>query len=79
VGGCDNSATAASAACPREAIRCRRLAAAWRHYHFAYLFSFTKFNANKHYQFDQDVAFFKGGWWGTHNFRWATAQPSGPT
>jgi hypothetical protein len=27
------------------------------------------FNANKHYQFNQDVAFFKGGWWGTHNFK----------
>jgi hypothetical protein len=34
-----------------------------------YLSSFTLFNANKHYQFDQDVAFFKGGWWGTHNLK----------
>jgi len=34
-----------------------------------YLSSFTKFNANKHYQFNQDVAFFKGGWWGTHNIK----------
>ena len=34
-----------------------------------YLGSFTLFNANKHYQFDQDVAFFKGGWWGTHNLK----------
>ena len=34
-----------------------------------YLGSFTLFNANKHYQFDQDVAFFKGGWWGTHNIK----------
>ena len=31
--------------------------------------SFTLFNASKHYQFDQDVAFFKSGWWGTHNFK----------
>jgi carboxypeptidase family protein len=31
--------------------------------------SFTELNANKHYQFDQDVAFFKGGWWGTHNIK----------
>jgi hypothetical protein len=34
-----------------------------------YLSSYTLFNANKHYQFDQDVAFFKGGWWGTHNLK----------
>ena len=31
--------------------------------------SFTQVNANKHYQFDQDVAFFKSGWWGTHNIK----------
>jgi hypothetical protein len=31
--------------------------------------SYTLFNANKHYQFNQDVAFFKGGWWGTHNIK----------
>jgi outer membrane receptor protein involved in Fe transport len=30
---------------------------------------FTQVNASKHYQFDQDVAFFKGGWWGTHNIK----------
>lgn len=30
---------------------------------------YTLFNANKHYQFDQDVAFFKSGWLGTHNFK----------
>jgi len=34
-----------------------------------YLSSFTKYNANKHYQFDEDVAFFKSGWGGTHNFK----------
>jgi Carboxypeptidase regulatory-like domain len=34
-----------------------------------YLNSFTLFNANKHFQFNQDVAFFKGGWWGTHNIK----------
>jgi Carboxypeptidase regulatory-like domain len=34
-----------------------------------YTSTFTPFNANKHYQFNQDVAFFKGGWWGTHNFK----------
>ena len=26
-------------------------------------------NANKHVQFDQDIAIFKNGWWGTHNFK----------
>lgn len=26
-------------------------------------------NANKHYQFDQNVAWFKSGWAGTHNFK----------
>ena len=31
--------------------------------------TYTLFNADKHYQFNQDVAFFKGGWWGTHNFK----------
>jgi hypothetical protein len=31
--------------------------------------NFTEVNANKHYQFGQDVAFFKGGWWGTHNIK----------
>jgi len=31
--------------------------------------SYTLFNASKHYQFDQDVAFFKSGWAGTHNFK----------
>ena len=31
--------------------------------------AFTLVNANKHYQFNQDVAFFKGGWWGTHNIK----------
>ncbi len=70
VGGCDNSATAASAACPAGG---NPLPAALQQpggtTTSPYLFSFTKFNANKHYQFDQDVAFFKGGWWGTHNFK----------
>ncbi len=31
--------------------------------------SYTLYNASKHYQFDQDVAFFKSGWGGTHNFK----------
>ncbi len=31
--------------------------------------SYTTVNASKHYQFDQDVAFFKSGWAGTHNIK----------
>src|SRR5208282_6061474 len=31
--------------------------------------TFTPHNLNKHYQFDQDLAWFKSGWWGTHNFK----------
>src|SRR5208283_2565949 len=31
--------------------------------------AYTTYNASKHYQFNQDVAFFKGGWWGTHNIK----------
>ncbi len=31
--------------------------------------SFTLFNADKHYQFNQDFALYKGGWWGNHNFK----------
>lgn len=31
--------------------------------------SYTQLNASKHYQFDEDVAFFKSGWWGTHNIK----------
>jgi hypothetical protein len=34
-----------------------------------YIGTFTPFNSNKHYQFDQDVAFFKSGWAGTHNIK----------
>ena len=31
--------------------------------------SYTLYNASKHYQFNEDVAFFKSGWAGTHNFK----------
>jgi len=30
---------------------------------------FTEVNASKHDQFNEDVAFFKSGWWGTHNLK----------
>ena len=29
----------------------------------------TQRNANKAIQLDQDIAWFKSGWWGTHNFK----------
>jgi len=31
--------------------------------------SYTLFNSDKHYQFNQDLAYFKSGWMGTHNFK----------
>jgi Carboxypeptidase regulatory-like domain len=31
--------------------------------------SYTLYNASKHYQLNEDVAFFKSGWAGTHNFK----------
>ncbi len=34
-----------------------------------YTATFTLYNANKHYQLNEDVGFFKGGWWGTHNIK----------
>ena len=34
-----------------------------------YTSTYTKFNANKHYQLNQDVAFYKGTRWGTHNLK----------
>jgi hypothetical protein len=34
-----------------------------------YISPFTQRNASKHYQFDEDVAFFKSGWAGTHNIK----------
>jgi outer membrane receptor protein involved in Fe transport len=35
----------------------------------AYDQQFTEYNASKHYQFNQDLAFYHGGWWGTHNIK----------
>ncbi len=34
-----------------------------------YVNPFAQLNGNKHYQFNQDIAFFKGGWLGTHNIK----------
>jgi len=35
----------------------------------AYTGTYTLFNASKHYQINEDVAFFKSGWAGTHNIK----------
>jgi len=35
----------------------------------AYDQQYTQYNASKHYQFNEDIAFFHGGWWGTHNIK----------
>jgi hypothetical protein len=35
----------------------------------AYTGTYTLFNASKHYQLNQDIAFYKSGWAGTHNFK----------
>lgn len=35
----------------------------------AYKQSYTLFNSSKHYQFNEDFAIYKGGWWGSHNFK----------
>jgi len=35
----------------------------------AYDQAFTDVNASKHYQFNEDFAYFKAGWAGTHNFK----------
>jgi hypothetical protein len=39
------------------------------HFNNAYSSFYTRFNANSAVQFDQDLAFFKSGWLGTHNFK----------
>jgi hypothetical protein len=67
---CDNSNVAPSSKCPKGGSPLPAgLQLPGGTTTTPYLFSFTQFNANKHYQFDQDVAFFKGGWWGTHNLK----------
>jgi hypothetical protein len=35
----------------------------------AYDQQFTEYNASKHYQFNEDFAFYHGGWGGTHNIK----------
>jgi len=67
---CDNSNVTGVAGCPKGGNPLpTALAQPGSTSTTPYLSSFTLFNANKHYQFDQNVAFFKGGWWGTHNLK----------
>jgi outer membrane receptor protein involved in Fe transport len=75
-GACDNSSTAPSAACPTGGAP---LPASIQNYNGSPAFAntsttpydstYTTENADKHYQLNQDFAFYKGGWWGTHNFK----------
>ncbi len=44
-------------------------AAGRRHFDNGVQASYTLFNSSKHYQFNQDFAIYKGGWWGSHNFK----------
>ena len=44
-------------------------AACWHRGTAPYDGNYTQVNASKHWQFNEDLAFFKGGWWGTHNIK----------
>jgi hypothetical protein len=71
LGGCDNSAAPPSPACPTGGVLLPGgdLQVPNGTTTAPFNSSFTEVNASKHYQFNQDVAFFKSGWWGTHNFK----------
>jgi outer membrane receptor protein involved in Fe transport len=67
---CDNSSAAPTAACPNGGNPLPpslALGAGVQSDPFSQFY--TKQNANKAIQFDQDLAFFKSGWMGTHNFK----------
>ena len=69
-GACDNSGAAPTTACPNGG---NPLPANLQFPQFnstaPFDQGFTEFNASKHYQFNQDIAFFKSGWAGTHNIK----------
>jgi Carboxypeptidase regulatory-like domain len=72
VGTCDVSSTPPSAACPNggDPIPASTgLLQGGGYFNAPQNQNYTVRNANKRLQFDQDVAFFKSGWGGTHNFR----------
>ncbi len=67
---CDNSSATGVAGCPNGGNPLPAgLQMAGGTSTAPYSGTFTLYNASKHYQFNQDVAFFKGGWWGTHNIK----------
>jgi hypothetical protein len=67
---CDDSGAKATAQCPNGGSP---LPASLQHvagfFNNPYSQFYTRFNSNKAIQFDQDLAFYKTGWWGTHNFK----------
>lgn len=67
---CDNSSAAPSQACPTGGNPLPSgLQQARGTTTTPYDQSYTLFNSDKHYQFNEDVAFFKSGWAGTHNIK----------
>ncbi|MGH9512495.1 MAG: carboxypeptidase regulatory-like domain-containing protein [Terriglobales bacterium] len=67
---CDNSSAPASAQCPQGGNPLpASLQQVAGHFNDPYNQFYTRFNANKAIQFDQDIAFFKSGWMGTHNLK----------
>jgi len=69
-GTCDDSSAAATPACPNGGNPLpASLQQVSGHFNDPFSSFFTKQNANRAVQFDQDLAFFKSGWMGTHNFK----------
>src|SRR6202035_995967 len=67
-GACDNSTVTGVAGCPTGASPLpANLALQGGTQTAPFTPTFTPVNANKHSQFDQDIAFFTSGWGGTHN------------
>jgi Carboxypeptidase regulatory-like domain/TonB dependent receptor len=67
---CDDSGAAPSGACPNGGAPLpASLQQVAGHITDPYSQFFTKGNRNSAIQFDQDIAFFKSGWLGTHNFK----------
>ncbi|HSS96649.1 MAG TPA: carboxypeptidase regulatory-like domain-containing protein, partial [Terriglobales bacterium] len=67
---CDDSATTGNPSCPQGGAPLpTSLQQVAGHFNDPYSQFYTKQDRNKAIQFDQDVAFFKSGWLGTHNFK----------
>lgn len=70
LGQCDYTNVAPTAACPNGGNPLpANLQQGGGAFTTPYTGNFTEFNASKHYQLDENVAFFKSGWWGTHNIK----------